>query len=60
MVVAITLAFTIINVACIFVEWFVFTPLLNFVTLFYGVFIGYFAVRFVYAASARASLRLIA
>jgi len=47
-VVVVSLVFTAINLACIFVEWFVFSPLLNFITLFYGVFIGYFSVIDIY------------
>lgn len=43
MVVAISLAFTALNAGALFVEWFWFSPFLNFVSLFYGVFIGFFA-----------------
>ena len=44
MVVAITLFFTVVNVAFVFIEWFVFQPILEYVALFYGVFIGWHAV----------------
>jgi len=44
MVVGITILFTIINLTVIFIEWYVFSPLLEFVALFYGVFIGWHAV----------------
>ena len=44
MVVMITVFFTVINVVFIFIEWFVFNPILEYVALFYGVFIGWHAV----------------
>ena len=40
----ISLAYASITAACIYVEWAVFTPLLQYVILFYGVLIGLFAV----------------
>jgi hypothetical protein len=45
---AISLAFTVLNVAAIFIEWFVFDPFLEYITLFYGVYIGFFSVRDIY------------
>lgn len=39
-----TLGFIILTCVFIFLEWFVFSPLLPFVTLYYGVFIGSFSV----------------
>jgi hypothetical protein len=45
-VVALSLCFSAINIACIIIDWFVFTPFLVYVTLFYGVFIGWFSVSF--------------
>jgi len=47
-VVVVSICFTVVNVAAILVDWLVFTPILSYVTLFYGVFIGYFSVRRVY------------
>lgn len=44
----ITLLFTAINVGAILVEYFVFNPFLEYVTLFYGVFIGWYSVRDIY------------
>eukprot|EP00669_Euglena_mutabilis_P012242 TRINITY_DN6875_c0_g1_i1.p1 TRINITY_DN6875_c0_g1~~TRINITY_DN6875_c0_g1_i1.p1 ORF type:complete len:237 (-),score=42.49 TRINITY_DN6875_c0_g1_i1:48-758(-) len=42
------LGFCAITVACILIEWLVFTPFLGFVTLYYGVFIGAFAIYDIY------------
>lgn len=47
-VMALSLGFASLLLACIFIEWFVFDPLLEFVTLFFGVFIGYYAVFDIY------------
>jgi len=46
--VIVTLVFILITSGFIFLEWFVFTPLLPFVTLYYGVFIGSFSVYDIY------------
>jgi hypothetical protein len=48
MVVCISLGFTIITFTAVFIEWFVFDPILPYVTLFYGVFIGYYSLRDIY------------
>ena len=40
----ISLAYATVTAACIYIEWAVYTPLLQFVILFYGVLIGLFAV----------------
>jgi len=42
--VILTLGFIILTCVFIFLEWFVFSPLLPYVTLYYGVFIGSFSV----------------
>ncbi|CAB9526138.1 expressed unknown protein (Partial), partial [Seminavis robusta] len=47
-VVVITLFFSAINLTLLFIEWYVFHPILEFVALFYGVFIGWHAVRDIY------------
>lgn len=39
------LAFILITAGLVFIEWFVFHPLLEFVTLFYGVFLGWYGIR---------------
>ena len=44
----ISLGFSAINIGALFVEWFVFDPFLEFITLFYGVYIGFFSVRDIY------------
>lgn len=40
----VSLAYAVITSACIYIEWWVYTPLLQFVILFYGVCVGIFAV----------------
>jgi hypothetical protein len=40
MVVFLSLGFSTITLLAIFIEWFVFDPILPYVTLFYGVFVG--------------------
>jgi Peptidase M50B-like len=47
-VVAICLAFTAINAIAIFIDWFVFTPFIEYLSLFYGVFIGFYSVLDIY------------
>lgn len=47
-VVAVSLGFSIINIGAILIEWFAFSPFLEYVTLWYGVFIGYFSVLDIY------------
>ena len=44
MLIMLTLGFTVITALFIFLEWFVFSPLLQYLTLYYGVFIGSFSV----------------
>lgn len=46
--VAISLAFTAINVLFICIDWFVFSPVVEFLSLFYGVFIGIYSVIDIY------------
>jgi|UPI000581A310 hypothetical protein len=48
MVVALSLGFSSLLIGFIFIEWFVFDPLLEFITLFFGVFIGMYSVRDIY------------
>lgn len=48
LMVCLSLVFCAITIAAILVEWLVFDPLLQFVTLFYGVFVGVFSVYDVY------------
>jgi hypothetical protein len=48
MVIALTLLFTAINATILFIEWFVFDHIIEYVALFYGVFIGFHAVRDIY------------
>jgi hypothetical protein len=43
-----SLGFATVTALFIFLEWFVFSPLLQFVTLYYGVFIGSFSVYDIY------------
>lgn len=51
-VVALSLCFSAINIACIIVEWFSgISPFLEYITLFYGVFIGWFSVSILLAAT---------
>ena len=40
----VSLAYAVVTSICIYIEWFVYTPLLQFVILFYGVLIGLFAI----------------
>lgn len=44
-VVYISVGFSIVTIALILVEWFLFTPILQYFTLFYGSYFGYYAVR---------------
>mmetsp|Transcript_37512 Transcript_37512/g.82126 ORF Transcript_37512/g.82126 Transcript_37512/m.82126 type:complete len:237 (-) Transcript_37512:18-728(-) len=46
--VALCLGFIVVTLAFIFIEWFVFSPIIQFVTLYYGVFIGTFSVYDIY------------
>lgn len=48
LVVGISLGFTAINLLIILLEWFVFSPLVEYFALFYGVFIGFYSVRDIY------------
>jgi hypothetical protein len=48
MVVFLSLGFSTITLLAIFIEWFVFDPILPYVTLFYGVFVGFYSVRDIY------------
>ena len=43
-----SLGFSALNLGALFIEWFVFDPFLEYVTLFYAVFIGYYSVRDIY------------
>ena len=47
-VVGISLAFTALNALVIFLDWFVYTPIIEYLALFYGVFIGYYSVIDIY------------
>lgn len=47
-VIAISLGFSLLNILAICLEWYVFTPILPFITLFYGVYIGLYSVRDIY------------
>jgi hypothetical protein len=47
-VVLLSLFFSSINLLFIFLEWFVFDPILPYLTLFYGVFVGFYSVRDIY------------
>ncbi len=40
----IAVLYSIFTFGCIFIEWFVFTPILNYVVLYFGVFFSYIAV----------------
>ena len=44
-VVYISIGFSIITIGAILIDWFVYDPFLQYVTLFYGVFFGYYAIR---------------
>jgi hypothetical protein len=46
--VGLSLGFAVISAAFIFIEWFVFSPILQFVVLYYGVTIGAFSVYDIY------------
>jgi Peptidase M50B-like len=48
MVVGLSLFFSAILLGAIFIEWFAFQPFLEFVTLYFGVFIGFYAVKDIY------------
>jgi len=43
-----SIGFSLINVIAVGVEWFVYDPILEYITLFYGVYIGYYAVFDIY------------
>jgi Peptidase M50B-like len=47
-VVWISLLFTGINIGAVLIEYLAFSPFLDFVALFYGVFIGWYSVRDIY------------
>ena len=47
-VVGLSLGFSGLLLGAIFIEWFVFDPFLEFFTLFFGVFIGFYSVRDIY------------
>jgi Peptidase M50B-like len=46
--VGISLAFTALNILAIVIDWVVFSPMVEFLALFYGVFIGYYSVWDIY------------
>ena len=48
LVVGLSLCFSALLLGFIFIEWFVFDPILEYVTLFFGVFIGMYSVRDIY------------
>jgi hypothetical protein len=48
MMCAVSIGFTCLTLLFVFLEWFVFNPLLEYLTLFYGVFIGMFSVYDIY------------
>lgn len=41
----ISIGFSIFTIGAILIDWLVFHPFLQYFTLFYGVFLGYYAVR---------------
>jgi hypothetical protein len=47
-VVCLSLGFSVLLLGAIFIEWYVFEPFLEFFTLFFGVFIGFYSVRDIY------------
>ena len=47
-VVGISLLFSALNLLAIFLDWWVFSPIVEYLALFYGVFIGYYSVRDIY------------
>ena len=47
-VVYICIFFTIVFGIAIYIEWYVFNPMLGFFTLFFGVFIGFYSVKDIY------------
>ena len=48
MVVFISIGFSILTIAAIVIDWFLIDPFLQYFTLFYGVFFGYYAIRDTY------------
>ena len=47
-VVMLSLLFSALSLLCIFIEWFVFSPIIEYYALFFGVFIGYYSVKDIY------------
>jgi Peptidase M50B-like len=47
-VVMLSVGFTVITVAAMLIDWLVFTPIIEYVVLYYGVFIGVYSVRDIY------------
>ena len=47
-VVMLSLGFSILTIVIMLVDWFVFTPLIEYVVLYYGCFIGVYSVRDIY------------
>lgn len=43
--VKLSIAFSILTIAAILIDWLLVTPFLQYITLFYGVFLGYYACR---------------
>jgi len=37
--------FTVVTIGAVLIEWLVYDPFLQYFTLFYGVFFGYYAIR---------------
>mmetsp|Transcript_27224 Transcript_27224/g.56720 ORF Transcript_27224/g.56720 Transcript_27224/m.56720 type:complete len:261 (+) Transcript_27224:220-1002(+) len=50
------LCYAVVTSVCIYLEWKVFTPLLNFVVLFYGAFVGVHAIYDTYSDTIRRSI----
>jgi hypothetical protein len=48
LVVAVSIGFSVLNIGAILIEYLVFSPFLEYVTLWYGVFIGFFSVLDIY------------
>lgn len=44
MLIGLCIGFFVITLTAVLIDWLVFTPLLEYVTLFYGVFIGWYGI----------------
>jgi Peptidase M50B-like len=47
-IVMLSVGFTVITVGAMLIDWLVFTPIIEYVVLYYGVFIGVYSVRDIY------------